>query len=160
MLKQNPRNPQIPFPKLTIVLILICVAITVNCGKPANNDTAISNGASPTPIVQENENVRRLKAASKEVVDKLAAEDFTAVTSKFNNKMKRAVSEAKLRNDWAGVIQKYGSYRNQGEPWVSHSQDGMDVVIIRCGMSNGIIDVEIDFDQAGKINGLWFRTLS
>jgi hypothetical protein len=96
------------------------------------------------------------KNAAKEVVRKLFAEDFEGVRANFNEQMKQGLSADKMREVWTAAMQYHGKYQGQAEPVVRQVQ-GYDVVVIRCEMERSPMEVEVDYDQNGKVGGLWVR---
>jgi hypothetical protein len=96
------------------------------------------------------------KAAAKEVVNKLVAEDFEGVRANFNETMKQTLSAERMKQVWRAAITHHGAYQSQGEAR-NAQQDGYDVYVIRCEMKNSPMEVVVAYDRDGKIGGLWVR---
>jgi Protein of unknown function (DUF3887) len=96
------------------------------------------------------------RAAAKEVVNMLVAEDFEGVRANFNETMKQGLSAEQMREVWRRAIAYHGAYKSQGEAR-NGQQDGYDVYIIRCEMGNSPMEVVVAYDGDGKIGGLWVR---
>ncbi len=95
-------------------------------------------------------------AAAKEVVNKLAAEDFEGIRANFNEQMKQGLSAETLKKVWRASVARFGAYVSQGEI-KSSQQDGYDIYVIRCEMKTSPIEVVVAFDQEGKIGGFLLR---
>ena len=96
------------------------------------------------------------RAAAKEVVNKLVAEDFEGVRANFNETMKQGLSAEQIRAVWRKAIAYHGAYKSQGEAQ-NGQQDGYDVYAIRCEMRNSPMEVIVAYDRDGKVGGLWVR---
>jgi oligoribonuclease NrnB/cAMP/cGMP phosphodiesterase (DHH superfamily) len=94
------------------------------------------------------------RAAAKEVVSKLVAEDFEGVRANFNATMKQGLSAEQMKDVWKKAIAYHGEYKSQGEAR-NAQQDGYDVYAIRCEMKNSPMEVVVAYDSDGKIGGLW-----
>jgi len=95
-------------------------------------------------------------AAAKEVVNKLAAEDFEGIRANFNEQMKQGLSVETLKKVWKASVARHGAYVSQGE-LKSSQQDGYDIYVIRCEMKTSPIEVVVAFDHDGKIGGFLLR---
>ena len=95
-------------------------------------------------------------AAAKEVVNKLAAEDFEGIRANFNEQMKQGLSAETLKKVWKASVARHGAYVSQGE-LKSSQQEGYDIYVIRCEMKTSPIEVVVAFDQDGKIGGFLLR---
>lgn len=96
----------------------------------------------------------RFKAAAKEVVDMMAAENFAGVREKFNAQMQSVLSEAKLRDGWAALKSGVGNFQRQLES--QHARDsGFDVVEVMTEFERSKVRVRVTYDSESKIAGLW-----
>jgi len=95
-------------------------------------------------------------AEAKEVVNKLAAEDFEAIRANFNDQMKQALSAEAMKKIWKASVARHGAYVSQGE-LKNTQQQGYDIYMIRCEMKTSPIEVIVAFDSEGKIGGFSLR---
>lgn len=91
-------------------------------------------------------------------IELLAQGQFEAAHGQFDSKMGAALSADKLRETWAMLTSdlQAGAYGRQLTPRASQA-DGYTTVVVPCEFAKATIDVEISFDGAGKIAGLFFR---
>lgn len=97
-----------------------------------------------------------LSTAAKEILKKLVASDYQGIRKEFNGDMLRAVSAEKLEEGWNILNKQLGRIKSQDEPEWRQVQ-GWNIVIIRCEMEKGYMEVEIGYDTHGKIGALWIR---
>lgn len=95
-------------------------------------------------------------AMAKDVVDKLAAEDFEGVTEHFNEQMRRELPSQRIEQTWTAVIQQIGSFESQGTPRQATQGEGRGV-LIRCRFERGAARVDVWFDRNDEIAGLWIQ---
>jgi hypothetical protein len=99
------------------------------------------------------------KADAKEVVNKLVAEDYEGIRKNFNDQMKGGLSAENMKAVWRAVIEHLGDYKSQAEPQ-SEIRQNWEIIVIKCEMVRGKVDVEVDYDPSGKIGGLWVRPVA
>lgn len=99
------------------------------------------------------------KDEAKDTVNKLVAEDYEGIRKNFNETMKASLSAEKMKEVWKSMIEHLGEYKSQGQP-NSKTDQNWEIVVIRCEMQRGQVDIEVDFDPSGKIGGLWVRPVS
>jgi hypothetical protein len=106
----------------------------------------------PSASSQE-DNIKKL---AKDVVEKLAAEDFEGVRANFNEQLKEALPVEKIEQSWTIVTQQIGSFESQGPPKLVNHEGGRGI-IIRCRFERGATQVEVWFDDENLVAGLWIR---
>jgi hypothetical protein len=79
------------------------------------------------------------------------------VLSEFNDKLKQAMPPEKLKAGWDAYTKVFGPCKSQGEPTTSKSPEGLETITIRSQMDHGAMDIDVVYDAAGKISGLWLR---
>lgn len=95
-------------------------------------------------------------ALARSTVDLLAKGEFAAVVARFDEKMRAALPEEKLRATWQSVQSQTGALQRQLEPRVDAKGD-YQVVVIPCEFAQARADVTIAVDRAGAIAGLNIR---
>jgi Protein of unknown function (DUF3887) len=115
-----------------------------------------TNNPNAGKTVQE-DNPRGLNKDAKAVVENLCAGKNDPVVSEFNDKLKQAMPADKLKAGWDAYGKLLGPCKSQGAPSSSKSPEGLDTITIRTQMDHGIIDIDLVYDGAGKISGLWIR---
>lgn len=80
------------------------------------------------------------------VVGELASGDFDAVVANFNDRLQREMPAGKVAQLWQSYLNQYGYYQSQ---LGSASNGG--VVIIRCRMQKGAIDIRFVYEGNGRI---------
>lgn len=95
-----------------------------------------------------------VKVAALEVIDKLVATDYEGVRADFNNQMKASASVETLGQIWTSIVQSLGSYQGHDEPRTKQVQS-LTVVMVKCRMERGAVDLHVAYDEGGKIGGIW-----
>jgi hypothetical protein len=90
-----------------------------------------------------------------QVVADLAAGNFTAVESKFDQTMKAVMTLPALQNAWTTYQKLQGSYRNHGAPTFARVGQ-IDVERVPVTMAHGPGYVSISFRPDGTMGGLAF----
>ena len=146
-------------PLLAIVSMGFLMTTLWSCSSNGDKQAA-DNTPAASKTTQNNDDPRGLKRTAKALVDNLVAGDYDAATKDFDEKLKQNVTPDKLKNDWTATTTKYGSCRNQGSPsLMNHASQGIDVVVIRCQMERGNVDIDVDYEGGSKVSGLWLRTV-
>ena len=138
--------------------IVFLIAIQLGCSKKnATNQTAPAPNNPSTSNPAQDDDPRGLKKDAKAVVDNLCAGKNDFVLREFNEKLKQAMPADKLKAGWDAYNKVFGSCKSQGQPTTSKSPEGLDTITIRSQMEKGIMDIDVVYDTAGKISGLWMR---
>jgi len=98
----------------------------------------------------------KLETAALEFINFMVKEDFSAATRNFDEKMLQALPPDRLGKTWAAIINRFGQYRKH----LSARQEKIqqyDVVILTSEFELITLDIQVAFDRAGKIAGLYFR---
>ncbi|WP_414469700.1 alpha/beta hydrolase [Methanobacterium sp. ACI-7] len=96
-----------------------------------------------------------LKTEAQNFVDLLLNGNFKSATSRFDDQMKIALNEAKLQEIWINTIAEAGTLL-QLNPTSTTEMEGYKIVIIRCDFQRVIIDIQVVFNEQGRISGLNF----
>jgi fermentation-respiration switch protein FrsA (DUF1100 family) len=86
----------------------------------------------------------------------LKSGDFSAGFLRFDDTMKKALPEAKLKEVWEQLLVQVGEY--QGETNVrTETKSGYQIVILTSQFAKALLNVRIVFDTQGRISGLFFQ---
>jgi hypothetical protein len=94
--------------------------------------------------------------AGRTAVEQLVKGDLAAVYAKFDEKMRAALPEDKLRAAWASVQAQAGAFKQMREPSVT-TQGEYQIVVIPSDFEKAATDIQIVFDAAGQIAGFNVR---
>jgi hypothetical protein len=92
-----------------------------------------------------------------DAVKQLVAEDFCAVTDKFDDKLKETLTPEKLQEGWATLIARAGDFKKQLSAEAGKMPEGFDVVLLKLEFEKSSIIVRVIFDGKHKIIGLWYQ---
>ncbi len=93
-----------------------------------------------------------MEESAKEITELLRQQQFKAVSTRFNDQMKEAMSAERLEASWTHVMMHLGAFKNI---LLARKDPEFDRVDVRCEFENGPMIVRIAFDPSGKIAGLW-----
>ncbi len=94
--------------------------------------------------------------SGREFVQLLADGRFSNATARFDDTMKKAMSTAQLEQMWQTLIRQKGSF--QGIVGAQRGQKGgYDLVDVTCEFANGKLNLQVVFDSAGRVSGLWIQ---
>lgn len=96
-----------------------------------------------------------LVARSRTFIDLLAGGDFQRAEGYFDDAMKAALSQDKLQAAWNTITSQAGAFKRQARAR-TEKRGSYDAVIITCEFERAAIDVQIVFDSAKRIAGLFF----
>lgn len=144
----------LPYPN-SLFLSVISLVVLINLVLPVSLRASqhLSHKSFSPPVFDHKED-------AKGVVNKLVAGDFEGIRKNFNAQLKAALSADKMKDGWIAIGNQLGKYKSQGQPHSGPGPGGYDIVIIRCQMDKGELDVEVDYDPDGLIGGLWLRPLT
>jgi hypothetical protein len=91
--------------------------------------------------------------AAYEVVDDLVRRDFSAVTERFDESMAEGLPETVLRELWEQVSQAFGEFESRGRAEIA-SHEGFTVVNVPVTFSAGAAQLQLAFDEQGRIAGM------
>jgi uncharacterized protein len=96
-----------------------------------------------------------LVAAAQAFVDLLATRDFASAERYFDDTMKTALPPEKLQETWNTIMAKAGAFKHQVRTR-TEERSGANVVIVTCAFEKAALDIQVVFDQAQRIAGLFF----
>lgn len=105
--------------------------------------------AAPAPATAQS-----VQAASHGVVQNLAAGQYAQVTAQFDATMKSAISTEQLAEVWQGLVQQIGPFQTVVSVRTQQAQ-GMDVAVVNCRFASGSADVQVAWNAARQISGLY-----
>jgi len=93
--------------------------------------------------------------AGKDFVELLAKEDFAGAVGRFDDTMRIALPEGKLRETWQTLQAQAGAFQKQ--LGVTETKlAGYDVVLVTCQFKQMVLDAKVVFDTNAKVAGLFF----
>jgi hypothetical protein len=94
-------------------------------------------------------------SAGKRFVELLAKEDFAGAVAQFDDTMKTALPESKLREAWQTLQGQAGPFQKQLGVRATQLA-GYDVVLVTCQFERMALDTKVVFDGKGRVAGLFF----
>jgi dienelactone hydrolase len=104
---------------------------------------------------QPNEDPGELWLRARTFVEQLAEGDFKAAVGTFDETMRGALPEAKLRETWEALIGQVGAFKGQ-LAYRSERSQGYRIVFVTSEFEAAKIDVRVVFDAGERIAGLQF----
>jgi dienelactone hydrolase len=92
----------------------------------------------------------------RKAVERLVKGDFAGFAAGFDEKMRTALPEDKLRAAWASVQAQAGAFKNMGTPRVSTKGD-YQVVVIQAEFEKATTDIQLAFNGSGQMAGFNIR---
>src|SRR5688500_7481387 len=89
-------------------------------------------------------------------VERLISGDIAALPATFDEKVRAALPEEKLRALRASVLSQFGSFRRAGEPALQ-TKDDFRIAIVPAEFEKARLDFQIAFNASGQIIGLNMR---
>ncbi|MGB9200291.1 alpha/beta fold hydrolase [Methanobacterium sp.] len=105
------------------------------------------------PVPKDN-----LDTLSQLFIGQLLKGDFSEATIQFDDRMKKTISETKLQQSWEDVTNESGILL-QLTPTRSSNNDGYRIIVIKCRFQRFDVDVQLVFNEQGKISGLNFTPI-
>ena len=106
-------------------------------------------------IARAQESTPALAKEAVHFVDLLAKEDFGTAVQGFDQTMKQACPEAKLREIWSGVKQSVGAFKETAGTRQERFA-GYDLEFVTCRFERATLDTKVVFNSRGEIAGLFF----
>jgi hypothetical protein len=97
----------------------------------------------------------RLLIQGSKFITLLSSGDYKTAVCLFNEEMKSALPEERLKSVWESLSIRFGIFKGQGRVWKEKIQI-YDVVYITCLFERGSLNGKVVFDNKGMIAGLWF----
>lgn len=94
-------------------------------------------------------------ASAEALVDCLAAGDVAGAAAHFDERMRAALPEAKLRAAWDQIPTQAGAYRRRGAARVEDAR-GHTIAVVPAEFEHATLDVRVTLDGAGRVAGLFF----
>ena len=90
---------------------------------------------------------------AQEIVTQVARGEFAAVVQRLAEPLKAFLSAETLRSSWQGFEQQVGAFQELGNTSTVQTPQGV-VHVVTCIFERGSLDVNVVFNDAGKIIGL------
>ena len=97
-----------------------------------------------------------LRGQGESFVQLLAAGNFTAAVAGFDATMQKAMPEKELQATWDKITQQFGRYKAIRATRQDKLLQFM-VVVVTCEFEKAALDIQVAYDTAGKIAGLYVR---
>ena len=107
------------------------------------------------PLAARQDANAALIAKAQQVIDAMAAGDFTKPVDLFDATMKAALPADKLRTAWTAIGAQAGAFTSRGAT-TTQPRGALVVTRTACQFEKTRLDVQIVFDQAGLVAGLQF----
>jgi dienelactone hydrolase len=95
-------------------------------------------------------------AKARAVIERLAAQDFAAVTTEFNETLKKAVSEERLRSSWTAIVEEAGAFKQITGTRVE-TRGAARVTIVTIAFERFPLQAEFTFDAQSRVSGFNIR---
>ena len=93
--------------------------------------------------------------AAEQFVNLLVGGEYEKAVKSFDATMKDVLPANKLEDAWQNLITQVGHYKRQ--VGVRQTKDkGFDIVFVTCEFEKGNADIQVVFNDAKEIAGLWF----
>jgi dienelactone hydrolase len=96
-----------------------------------------------------------LVASAQAFVDLLAKRDFSSAERSFDDTMQTALPQEKLQETWDAIMAQAGAFKQQVRTR-TEERSGYNVVIVTCEFEKAAVDIQVVFDHAKRIAGLFF----
>lgn len=96
-----------------------------------------------------------LTSQGSKLITLLSSGDYKTAVSMFDETMKAALPEEKLKEVWQSLQTQFGIFKTQGTVRKEKVQN-YDVVYVPCQFEKMTLDSKIAFDSKGMIAGLFF----
>src|ERR1043165_2165538 len=96
-----------------------------------------------------------LTSAARAFVELLVKQDFTTAVAQFDDTMKTALPDTKLRETWTAVLAQAGAFKQAGKAR-TEKRGEYTIVVLTCDFQNAALDIKVVFDQAKRAAGLFF----
>ena len=95
-------------------------------------------------------------ALAASIVTRLSAGNFAEVVATFDQKMREALPEEKLRLTWTALVAQAGAFRRQ-DPGRVQAKGDYRAVVIPCEFERARFDVQVVFNSANQVAGFFIR---
>lgn len=129
---------------LSMILLFLGICHILSAGEKDENvniNTVISDKSAET--------------FSREIVDRLAKEDYPFVFNKFDLKMKNALSESKLKELWKNLITQCGSFKSIDSVKITSAVSNSKISEILCRFEKVQLNIKIVLNDKSELSGLW-----
>ena len=142
---------------LKIVLFLLLVLLLVGCATPS----AVTPVPSTTPTVTAGEPLAQsalIAVAEKFSTLLIDQQDYTGMVALFDDKMKAALPEGKLKELWETLPQQVGQFQSRSEAQPGDRKDQYQRVIVPLQFEKAALSMLVVVDvNTGQIAGLFFQ---
>ena len=126
-------------------------------GTPAPATPAASEAATGVPSAVPSPGTDGDPAAiGRQVVGGMARGDFAGVEALFDETMRTALPEAKLKELWDSLVGQLGAYQGTGDVKTA-VQDPYTIVLVRTDFASGPVNIQVTVHSAGRVAGLFVR---
>jgi len=111
-------------------------------------------GGQTTVSTLQDETSKSISAA-RAFVELLRNENFKAAVGQFDDTMKAAMPETKLKETWTAVLNQVGSFKSAGRARAQKRGEYV-TVIVTCEFEKTSLEIRVAFDQSSRVAGLFF----
>jgi dienelactone hydrolase len=133
--------------KLIHAVVLLAAALPAGARAPDQEPPAAAGGALPAAVAA---------SLAKDVALELKAGDLAAVESRFDEALKAALPEVKLRAFWLGATGSGGPLKSCAEPRTSFAQ-GYTLAFTSCRFEKHNAQLKLTFRADGRLAGLFLE---
>ena len=150
-----------PIPRILAFGVILCLlagcsppaaATATPLPPPSPTASQATNPPAGTPAAPSFDTLKPLAAA---FVDLLVMGDFSTAFSSFDDTMKNALPEARLKQTWEQLIAQVGAFQQQTGMRTTEAK-GYFIVFVSCQFEKAAIDVRVVFNNQAQISGLFF----
>lgn len=133
--------------------ILLILALAACTGPATTGQPPVS--PSPTQTPEAADMPGEYEALARQLVDRLDRGQFDEVVAMFDAKMQDVLPANKLQEAWQSVTAQVGPFQGQLEAR-TEQRDAYQVVFVTGQFAQAVLDIQIAFDQEGRVAGLFF----
>jgi dienelactone hydrolase len=134
---------------MKLIHIVVLAAVAGSTGAGASEEASPAAGAAPLPAAVAT-------ALAKDVAAELKAGDLAALESRFDDELKAALPDAKLRSFWLGVIGRGGLLKSCAEPRTFLAK-GYTLAFSSCTFEKEKAELKLTFRPDGRIAGIFLE---
>lgn len=131
--------------KCFFVLIMIIFGMLAGCSRVSTPAARATSAVLP----------QQLQPIAQTTVAQLGKGEYSAVVTRFDGSMQSMLPEPKLKESWEHLISQTGSYQKLTGVSVEQQQ-GHRKVTVTCQFEKGMVDIQLGFNDAAQITGLYF----
>lgn len=113
-------------------------------------------GLAPLASAAQQGNQPSPELVAKQIVQEIAAGQFTRVEQRYTPQMSAALPPGRLAAAWASALEQEGSFDSVVSATAVGRVQTFDVIVVVCKFQKGLVDVQIGLADDGRLGGLRF----